>query len=319
MSGTDAPSAPTQKSERFRLLICVDGSQEALRGMRYGAKLGGGVDADITIMYVRSPETPVVAHEETGGATPPSEGWGMALPGMRHLEEARRTLTTYGWMEEGWSHTESEREFDGDPLGEFEVAYLSPGGHVIRLKLKLGHSIAETILDEGAESGANLIIVGATGARKGLSRLLMSSVAQKVMLHAHCSVLVARELEEEHGHLIGIDGSERSYEVMVQDATLALRCDCPVSLISVAPSVQREARAREIVEEGQRRLRGAGLEAIECLTAVGHPVEELARRGKDYSVIVVAAHDQSGLSRFFVGSTALNLVMTAAHSVLVVR
>jgi len=317
MSDTTASSAPGPRA--FRLLICVDGSQEALRGMRYGAKLGGGVDADITIMYVRAPDTPPAAHDAAGGTAHQADGWGMALPGMRHLEEAHRTLTTYGWMEEGWSHTETKREFDGDPLGEFEVAYLSPGGQAIRLKLKLGHSVAETILDEAAENGADLIIVGATGARTGLSRLLMSSVAQKVMLHAHCSVLVARELEEEHGHLIGIDGSERSYDLMVRDATLALRCDCPVSLISVATSAEREAQARAIVEEGQRRLQAAGLEAIECLTAVGHPVEELARRGKDYSVIVVAVQDQSGLSRFFMGGTALNLVMTAEHSVLVVR
>ena len=38
---------------RFRILVCIDGSDESYGGLRYAAHLGGGVDADICLLYVR--------------------------------------------------------------------------------------------------------------------------------------------------------------------------------------------------------------------------------------------------------------------------
>lgn len=49
-----------------------------------------------------------------------------------------------------------------------------------------------TIVDEADEWGADLIIVGSHG-RTGLERLVMGSVAQSVVAHAHCSVEVVRQ------------------------------------------------------------------------------------------------------------------------------
>ncbi|OIO60537.1 MAG: hypothetical protein COX57_07385 [Alphaproteobacteria bacterium CG_4_10_14_0_2_um_filter_63_37] len=304
----------------FKLLICIDGSEEALRGMRYGAKLGGGVDAEITIMFVRRSDDAFASEGQT--MRPVREnmlGWGVELPGMRFLEEARRTLIEYGWMQENWAHQEAQREFNGDPLGEFQVCYKSPEGHCIRLKLKTGRNIAEVVLGEAVAEGYDLVILGATGQRRGLSKFLMSSVAQKVVIHAPCSVLVARELEEGHGHLIGIDGSDKAYEAMIKDATVALRCKCPVSLISVAANEGDVDKAQAIVDEGRRRMEEAGLEVLETLTAVGHPVEELVKLGRAYSVIVLAAETNKGLGRFFMGGTAFNVVQMAENSVMVVR
>ncbi|MDH5771876.1 MAG: universal stress protein, partial [Rhodospirillaceae bacterium] len=39
--------------DRFRILVCIDGSDESYRGLKYAAKLGGGIDADIVLLYVR--------------------------------------------------------------------------------------------------------------------------------------------------------------------------------------------------------------------------------------------------------------------------
>ena len=36
--------------DRFRILVCIDGSDESYRGLKYAATLGGGVDADIVML-----------------------------------------------------------------------------------------------------------------------------------------------------------------------------------------------------------------------------------------------------------------------------
>ena len=48
------------------------------------------------------------------------------------------------------------------------------------------------IVDEAKEWGADLVVVGSHGVR-GITRLLIGSVAESVAMHAHCSVEVIRE------------------------------------------------------------------------------------------------------------------------------
>ena len=39
---------------RFRILVCIDGSEESFRGVRYAARLGRKAEADIVLLYIRS-------------------------------------------------------------------------------------------------------------------------------------------------------------------------------------------------------------------------------------------------------------------------
>ena len=52
--------------------------------------------------------------------------------------------------------------------------------------------VRSMIIDFAANWGADLIVMGSRG-YKGLTRLLLGSVAESVVRHAHCSVLVIRE------------------------------------------------------------------------------------------------------------------------------
>jgi nucleotide-binding universal stress UspA family protein len=54
------------------------------------------------------------------------------------------------------------------------------------------------IVEEARRWSANLIVVGHRG-RSGIARLLLGSVAQSVVAHAHCSVLVIRRGEDTSG------------------------------------------------------------------------------------------------------------------------
>jgi nucleotide-binding universal stress UspA family protein len=51
--------------------------------------------------------------------------------------------------------------------------------------------VRETIIDSAARWHADLILLGSRG-HKGMGRLLLGSVAESVVRHAHCSVLVVR-------------------------------------------------------------------------------------------------------------------------------
>jgi nucleotide-binding universal stress UspA family protein len=57
-------------------------------------------------------------------------------------------------------------------------------------------SPSERILALAEELGADLIVIGTHG-RKGIQRLMVGSVAENVLRHAHCAVLVVRH--KHHG------------------------------------------------------------------------------------------------------------------------
>jgi universal stress protein A len=55
---------------------------------------------------------------------------------------------------------------------------------------------AEAILARAEDPDVNLVIMGSHG-KKGLSRLLMGSVAEEVVRKAHCPVLIVKAGEKE--------------------------------------------------------------------------------------------------------------------------
>lgn len=70
------------------------------------------------------------------------------------------------------------------------VARLNEAGLTASGLIREG-TAAEEIIDEAKEWGADLILVGTHG-RRGVSRFLLGSVAQKVAAHASCSVEIVR-------------------------------------------------------------------------------------------------------------------------------
>ena len=144
-------------------------------------------------------------------------------------------------------------------------------------------------------------------------------MAEKIALYAPCSVLVARELEEGHGHLICVDGSERSLRAVEIDANIAARCNCSISLISVAMDEESASDAQQNVTQARDVIQSMGFEVKDSFSPVGNPVDEIIERGQNYSLIVMSDTGKSALKRFFMGSVAVKVLEKAKHSVLIVR
>jgi nucleotide-binding universal stress UspA family protein len=64
------------------------------------------------------------------------------------------------------------------------------GGTVAQAHLRIGRP-DEQIVDSAEEIGAGLIVMGSRGLG-GIRRLLMGSVSDSVVRHAHCPVLIVR-------------------------------------------------------------------------------------------------------------------------------
>ena len=318
-AGPGAVAAPEGK--RFRILVCIDGSEESYRGLRYAARLGGGVDADICLLYVR----PVDQGLRSGGlqvrvARENMLNWGLELPGIKHVEKGRDMLRRLVSMEGDWDEETIHRDVQGDPLGDNATVYTNAQGKRLILKLKVASDIASGILEQWDQFKYDLIVLGASAnwAPAPLS-LWDPAVAEKVALYAPCSVLVARELEEGHGHLICTDGSERARRTVEIDANIAARCNCSISLMSVAPDQESLPEAQRNVDEARSLIESMGFEVKDSYTPVGNPIDEIIEQGQHFSLIVLSDTGKSALKRFFLGSVAVKVLEKADHSVMIVR
>ena len=308
--------------DRFRILVCLDGSDECYQSLRYAAKLGSGVDADIVLLYVR----PTDQGLRSGGlqvrvARENMLKWGIELPGIQYLKKGRDMLKELDIMSgDDWKEEVVHTDVDGDPLGDNKINYVNDKGKMVVLKLKVATDIATGILEQWELGEYDIIILGASSRWKGMARSFWDpAVAEKVAVHAPCSVLVARDLEIGHGHLICTDGSKESMDMVRRDAVLASRCDCPISLMSVALDVEDEPKAKANVEKAESMLNDLGIEVVETLIRVGNPVEEIIELGPEYSLIVLSESSKSGLKRFFIGSVAFKVMENAHNSVLIAR
>ena len=309
------------RKDRFRILVSIDGSEESYQSLRYAAKMGKGVDADIVLLYVR----PIDQGLRSGGlqvrvARENMLDWGLELPGIKYLKKGYDVLLEMGAAGEDWHEHKYHSNVDGDPLGDNKIEYINERGKVIVLKLTVSTDVATGILEQWELGPYDLIILGASERSRGVAKNLWDpAVAEKVATHAPCSVLVARELDIGHGHLICTDGSEKALDTVRKDAYLASRCECPVSLISVALDIENKEEAEINVENARKELAAMDIEVVNTITRVGKPVDEIIDAGTDYSVIVMSDSGKSGLKRLILGSVATKVLQEAYTSVMVVR
>jgi nucleotide-binding universal stress UspA family protein len=143
-----------------RILLAVDGSEEASAATRTAVDLADRTDSELHVVHVG--ELKPVYHPERRGY----------LARYEELqEEARRLL---------------EEQVD-------EIN--SAGRSVSRAHLRIGRP-DEEIVGLAEEIGAGLIATGSRGLG-GMRRALMGSASDSIVRHAHCPVLVVRPEKEQ--------------------------------------------------------------------------------------------------------------------------
>lgn len=308
--------------KRFSILVCVDGSDESSAALKYAVRIGSGTDADFTLLYVRPADLGLqMAGLQGSLARENILNWGLELPGTRALKKARDQLVALEWLSEDWEARIANKTVAGDPLGDNITTYTNEEGRSITLKLKVGSSVAQGILDECAAGDYDITIVAETTDDDaiGLGHI-DPAVAEKVALEHTGTVLVTRALEESHGHLLCVTDDEASIRAARRDAEIASRCLCPVYLLSVASNEDGIPAAEQAIAAARREIEAAGVRPSGEIIVVGDPVERIVEEGAKYSVIVLSPiNSQSRWRRLFSRTTTVNVLKRAHNSVMVVR
>ena len=318
---TDSEALIEYRKHRYRILVCVDGSDESYRGVKYAARLGAERDADIILLYVR----PIDQGLRTGGlqvrvARENMLNWGLELPGLQYLKKGRDMLIGDEELANQWELHSAHTDVAGDPLGDNKIEYTNKLGKSIVLKLKTASSVAVGILDQYDLGPYDLIILGSSGRAGGFAKNLWDpAIAEKVAIHAPCSVCVARELETGHGMLLCTDGSEQAMEMITKAVKISQRVGAKISILSVSLDDEGEDEARENVARGAELVRSMSVEPSNIFIKLGNPVEQIIEAAKDYSFIVIGDTGRTGLKRFFMGSVAFKVMEFADQSVMIVR
>jgi nucleotide-binding universal stress UspA family protein len=187
---------------------------------------------------------------------------------------------------------------------------------------------------------ADYVVVGSHG-RSGLSRMLLGSVAERVVRQAPCSVLVARQAPSPGVVLVATDLSPASVPAIEAGAAAARRRNAKLVVISVlewpgaesvawaalfgpVPAIpgeetraERRDAARRIVEQSLVAAAATG----EVLLRDGSAATQIVRASEELGaeLVVVGTHGRTGLERLALGSVAERVIRSAPCSVLAVR
>ena len=197
----------------------------------------------------------------------------------------------------------------------------------------------EVITTAAREVGAALVIVGSHG-RTGLKRIVLGSVAERVVRACETSVLVARppviDRAGFHRVLVPTDFSQAAEVALDQAITLAaedavidiLHCWTPDEFADGWLRPQENARTPDAAERAKemgnawvhrvamgRRQVAFHLIADRPTAGIQHFIEQQ----EPYELVAVGTHGRIGMQRLFIGSVAESTVRYAPCSVLVAR
>ncbi len=145
-----------------RILVPVDGSPTAERGLREAIKLAEGQSTRLLFLHIVDDYTMLIEMSSAAG-----------------YEEMIRGLRQYGL----------------DVLGKAKRAAEVAGAHCETLLREVtGKRVADVIVDQARQHACDLIVMGTHG-RRGFSRLTLGSAAEGVMRSSPVPVLLVR-LEE---------------------------------------------------------------------------------------------------------------------------
>ncbi len=206
---------------------------------------------------------------------------------------------------------------------------------------------AEQIVEMANAEDYPLILLSSHG-QSGLTGWNLSSIAQKIVLRAHTSVMVVRAYQAASGDvapfpyhrlLVPLDGSQRAEFILPVASALARTQSAEILLTHVArrPELPRQTPpAPEDVALAERLVGRNQAEATEYLEAVrsrlsvnvqtqvltgddvAMPLHELVDQ-EHIDLVLLSAHGHSGRSRWPYGSVVMNFLAFGTTPLLIVQ
>ncbi|MGB3632780.1 MAG: universal stress protein [Rubrobacteraceae bacterium] len=290
-----------------KILLAVDGSEEAESAARAGVGLAKKTGSELHVIYVGPLPTTMYVPE--------------SLDYMHEMAEHQGRLK----------------------LDEQLQKIKDMGGEVAEEHLVIGRPDAQ-IVEVAEEMGAGLVVVGSRGIGF-VRRALLGSVSESTVHHAHCPVLVVRPREDDESLLgkrilVATDDSEEARMAVEAAVELAEATGAELHLVyalTVEPplpypypyakerweeSLERaKKKARTFVEEQAEQIRSKARIEIQAHLKFGLPGHEIVELGEelDAGIMILGSRGLGGIRRAQMGSVS-DAVLRHAHSpVLVVR
>ena len=295
------------------ILVGVDFSEHSEAAVAQATDIASHVGAKVILVHAGVVPEPAVDLSRTIGQD--AGDWQQIL--RDRLEENRKALSALRERHEGRGVTISQMVIDDLPDAGIAKA--------------------------AEEVGADLVVVGSRG-NTGFTRLLLGSVAERVVRHTKSHVMVARPKTQGRGGfkrvLVPTDFSETAQhafdlaaDLLAPDGVIeALHCWQLPPMAGghyiPAPSAKvvaemRQDLSRRTEAAGERTLaplreRGLNIEFRQVEAAPATAIVDAAAAG-NVDAIVMGSHGRRGLQRFLLGSLAETTVRYAPVSVVVVH
>ncbi len=187
--------------------------------------------------------------------------------------------------------------------------------------LRVGEKPHQLITDEAVEKRVDMIIIGRRG-RSGLMKVLMGSVAAKVIGHAPCKVLVVPRAARIgcRNILVATDGSAHSVAAAAEAIGIAKRCGSNIIAVSTMYVAEGFEEAKANVGAVVEMALKEGI-PVEALTPAGRSHEVIVETagGRGVDLIVMGTYGKTGLKKILMGSSTEKVIGHANCAVLVVR
>jgi len=279
-----------------KLLCAIDFSPGSQQALQVAARMAKELDAELVLVHVWY--VPSLGYSEGW----PVAGWdGLRERSERMLEAAQQQVVSTG-------------------VSRVSTMFISGIPWL---------QIAELTRDREAD----LVVIGAHGPTGG-SRFALGSVAEQVVRHAHCSVLVARGDSAVFRHVLcpvdfsveSDQATRRAGEIARESITLFHAIEMPALFAfepnRTAEASELESRATRTLEDRARELKSSFRGTVSTRANLGSPasaVLAVLEDNPELDLVVVGSRGRTGLRRLLLGSVAEKIVRHARTSVLVAR
>ena len=177
------------------------------------------------------------------------------------------------------------------------------------------------IVDVAVARRVDMIVIGRRG-RRGLMKVLMGSVAAKVIGHAPCKVLVVPKAAriEYRNILVATDGSAHSHAAASEAIEIAKRWGSTIIAVSAVHSEADRGEAMANVNEVREAAKQEGI-PVEALIPAGKPCDVVVGIAGDRSVdlIIMGTYGKTGIKKLLMGNSTEKIIGNAGCAMLVVK
>jgi nucleotide-binding universal stress UspA family protein len=309
-----------------KILVPMDGSELSEAILPRVAYLAKRLDIPVELVSIVDAGTPPVAHEA-------------ASPGIVRYQ-GRFPFISYAADEQYYTGVPFDQNVGKEPAEDMievqvwldeRASWLGQQGvSVVESKVVAASGRPSEGIIEYADLHSCDLIAMATHDRSLLGQALRGSVTNAVIRSSAVPV-IAITPEKQKGHLgqfgelssvlVPLDGSPFAEAILPYVENLAGRLGLEVVLVQALTSDERETarEASQYLESIAERLGGIGIKARWEVIA-GDAVQEIAKLAQQApdTMIALASHSRSGISRWVAGSVAEELLRESGNPVLII-